>query len=288
MSSPRPPRELPSPIRPRLLVGALVLSMLLLPMLASGAAVAHVATISGLRFTHGHGGGGGSGSCGTNGVTSTQSTNWGGYAAETCLSNPASNSVSDVKGSWVQPAVTCGNTASYAAFWVGIDGYSSSTVEQTGTDSDCSSGQPTYYAWYEFYPAYPVNLDKTKYTVSPGDSISAEVLWTAGSSFTVSVSDSNPAHSWTFTTVGTVNNAARSSAEWIAEAPSSGHVLPLANFGTVQFTSCTATIGGVNGGIQNPTWAAAEITMVGHSYAKATPSGLTSSYQDFSVVWDHS
>jgi hypothetical protein len=40
----------------------------------------------------------------------------------------------------------------YAAFWVGLDGYSSSTVEQTGTDSDCVGKNPSYYAWYEFYP----------------------------------------------------------------------------------------------------------------------------------------
>ena len=39
------------------------------------------------------------------------------------------------------------------------------TVEQTGTDSDCNGGSPVYYAWYEFYPAFPVDLGMT---IKPG------------------------------------------------------------------------------------------------------------------------
>ena len=41
----------------------------------------------------------------------------------------------------------------YSSFWVGIDGYSSSSVEQLGTDSDCAGNTPDYYAWWEMYPA---------------------------------------------------------------------------------------------------------------------------------------
>src|SRR5208282_1862477 len=33
--------------------------------------------------------------------------------------------------------------------WVGIDGWSSDTVEQTGTDADCNGKTPFYYVWYE-------------------------------------------------------------------------------------------------------------------------------------------
>src|SRR5271163_4846802 len=65
------------------------------------------------------------------------SENWSGYAVV-----GAADSVSDAKASWTVPAVTCGasrrSPSAYSSFWVGIDGYSSSTVEQTGTDSDCS------------------------------------------------------------------------------------------------------------------------------------------------------
>ena len=78
------------------------------------------------------------------------STNWSGYA----VTGP-DGSVTDVKGSWKVPDVVCsspGTPNSYASFWVGIDGYGSNTVEQIGTDSDCSGGNAVYYAWYEFYP----------------------------------------------------------------------------------------------------------------------------------------
>src|SRR5437016_3235921 len=150
------------------------------------------------------------------------STNWSGYA----VTGPA-GSVTDAKGSWIVPSVTCSSAASYSSFWVGIDGFGSNTVEQTGTDSDCQSGSPTYYAWYEFYPG-PAFLI-TGITVRPGDRISAEAVYSATGLVTVTITDTTTAQS--FTTSGG-GGALRSSAEWIVEAPSSaGGVLPLANFG---------------------------------------------------------
>src|SRR5437870_4998940 len=61
------------------------------------------------------------------------STNWSGYAAETNLTAPAANAVTAVSGSWVVPQVT-GSSTGYSSVWVGIDGYSSATVEQIGTE----------------------------------------------------------------------------------------------------------------------------------------------------------
>src|SRR5260370_36002698 len=62
---------------------------------------------------------------------SFQSTNWSGYAV-----TGASGSVSDAKGSWTVPAIqgSCTSTNQYSSFWWGIDGRSSGTVGQTGTD----------------------------------------------------------------------------------------------------------------------------------------------------------
>ena len=54
----------------------------------------------------------------------------------------------------------------YSAFWVGIDGYSSQTVEQPGTLSDCSGETPQNLA-YEFYPADLTEI--TSVTVKPGN-----------------------------------------------------------------------------------------------------------------------
>src|SRR6267143_4394207 len=149
------------------------------------------------------------------------STNWSGYA----VTGPA-GSVTDAKGSWIVPSVSCSSVASYSSFWVGIDGFGSSTVEQIGTDSDCSGGSPTYYAWYEFYPGPAFLISGI--TVRPGDRISAEAIYSSGL-VTVTITDTRTGQS--FTTSGG-GGALRTSAEWIAEAPSSvGGVLPLANFG---------------------------------------------------------
>src|SRR5690348_12679669 len=59
------------------------------------------------------------------------STNWSGYAAQTNLTSPLSNAVTDVKGSWTVPTLSCTGTNTYSSVWVGIDGYSDNTVEQT-------------------------------------------------------------------------------------------------------------------------------------------------------------
>src|SRR5262249_16810121 len=86
-------------------------------------------------------------------TVATTSSNWSGYADQTNLNTPQNGAVTAVSGSWVVPSVVAGSSrSSYSSFWVGIDGYSSNSVEQIGTDSDVINGVPTYYAWYEMYP----------------------------------------------------------------------------------------------------------------------------------------
>ena len=96
-------------------------------------------------------------------ITRSTSTNWAGYSA-------TGGTFTSVSATWKQPAATCTSATAYSSFWVGLDGDGTNTVEQTGTDADCSSGKPVYYAWYEMYPKFPVNLSLT---INPGDTISA-------------------------------------------------------------------------------------------------------------------
>src|SRR3989440_8287423 len=95
--------------------------------------------------------------------------------------------------------------------------------------------------------------------------------------FTVTITDTTTGVS--FSTSARVHSAQRSSAEWIAEAPSSsGGILPLANFGTVSFSSCTATISGTTGSIGSFGASVQQITMVTSSgNVKAQPSALSGS-----------
>lgn len=213
------------------------------------------------------------------------SSNWAGYAVLTNLASPQNGAVTDVQGSWKVPVVVCSATPSaYSSFWIGIDGYSSNTVEQIGTDSDCSSGKAVYYAWFEMYPKFPVNLNMK---ISPGDSITAEVKYSGKGNFQLTIIDSTT-HA-TFSTTQKSPNAKMSSAEWIAEAPWSGGVLPLANFGTAYFTGAKATLNGHAGSISDSSWKYDAITMITSSGAtKALPSTLSSDGSAFSVTWQHS
>jgi hypothetical protein len=200
-----------------------------------------------------------------------ESSNWSGYAATG--GNGAFNSVS---ASWTQPTATCNDDGDeYAAFWVGLDGFNSNSVEQTGTDSDCSGGSPDYYGWYEMYPADPVYYNDP---VSPGDSMSASVS-VSGDTYTLVLTDNT--QGWTETQNISESGLSDSSAEVITEAPSSDTgPLPLADFGTINYSGSTAN--GQSMDSQNPT----QIIMVGSSGDQLDNTSSMDGSGDFSNTWE--
>jgi len=218
------------------------------------------------------------------------STNWSGYVAVTNLQHPGTGTVTDVSGSWAVPSVLPSTIHTYSSFWVGIDGYSDGTVEQIGTEHDYVPGQgQVNYAWFEMYPqgAYLI----VGFPVKAGDLMGAEVSYVSKNTFQLTLINYTKhlytiiPHSYTQSTT-----ALRSSAEWVAEAPSSSQgVLPLADFQHGLFSNCQATINGKTGSITNSHWADTSIIMetVGGTL-KAVPSSTTSSGSTFIVSWDHS
>src|SRR5262245_42314647 len=143
------------------------------------------------------------------------SQNWCGYAVESDLNAPLTGAVSDVKGKWTVPAVSSSGSAhTYSSIWVGIDGYSDNTVEQTGTEQDWTPAGPVYYAWFEMYPKFGYRI--LNFPVQPGDTISAEIKYIGNNRFTLTIS--NRTRNVTFSTTQR-HKARRSSAEWIVEAP---------------------------------------------------------------------
>jgi len=212
----------------------------------------------------------GSAATATRGVRngSTTSTNWSGYVL-----TGGSGAFTSVSSSWTEPAASCGSGTQYAAFWVGLDGYNSDSVEQTGSDSDCSGGTPDYYGWYEMYPADPVYFTNP---VSPGDSMSAAVT-VSGTSYTLTLTDSTQGWTQTENETGSFSN---SSAEVITEAPSSeAGPLPLADFGTINYSASAAN--GTSLGSQNPT----SITMVGSSGDQLDSTSGIDGAGGFSNTW---
>jgi hypothetical protein len=196
-----------------------------------------------------------------------QSTNWSGYAA--------TGKFTSVSANWTEPTGLCTSATRYSSFWVGLDGFNSGTVEQTGSEVDCSGGSPVYYSWYEMYPAFPHNF---RNTVRPGDKFFGSVTYNGGSSYTLVLQDLT--RGWSHTISKSLSGAANSSAEVIAEAPSSSTgVLPLADFGTVNFSNAKANGSAI--GNSSPV----QINMVNSSGQLKDQTSALSGGTSFSDTW---
>jgi hypothetical protein len=210
------------------------------------------------------------------GLTQVKSTNWSGYA-------DTGSSYSAVSAKWTEPSATCSSrTTQLAAFWVGIDGYSSSSVEQDGTIIECYLGTAYQYTWWEMYPTNAIQV--VGQTAASGDAITATVT-RSGTSYKLTVTDATHTAD-SFTTTQTCSSCANTSAEWIAEAPSgSSGIYPLANFHSWTASSATVTEGTTSGVISSFT--DDELTMINSSGAtKALPGTLNGSGNGFSVTWE--
>ncbi|MGH2915431.1 MAG: G1 family glutamic endopeptidase [Solirubrobacteraceae bacterium] len=240
------------------------------------------------------------------------SANWSGYAV-----GGSGTQFRSVSGSWVEPSVRCASGEAYSSFWVGLggsgqaaasnsmsatDGTGAGTaLEQAGTEVDCSaSGQASHHAWYELVPEPPVPISMA---VHPGDTMSSRVT-VQGTSVTIELHNHTTGASFHKTL--TVTNPNVSTAEWIAEAPSTCaqgatncSPLPLADFGKVAFSGATATTTtGHTGTITDGSWSAVAVSLnpnaAGYggptfasdsSGAAAAPSQLSADGSAFSVAW---
>ncbi len=240
------------------------------------------------------------------GPTTESSENWAGYAVTAAPG--ATTSFRAVSGTWVQPAAACPKEGpTYSGFWVGLGGFvlDSRVLEQIGTSSDCTkAGTPKYSAWYELIPAPPIPI---KLRVAPGDTMSA-IVAVSGSSVTLRLR--NLTRRAVFTKKVTLPDPDLTSAEWVAEAPSSCdgwgrcQTQTLTNFGTVTFSGAAAsTVDGQGGTISNPAWAVTSIRLFSRSPVRidprtgevqmdpedqlpgAVPSELSPDGDGFSVTW---
>jgi Peptidase A4 family len=233
-------------------------------------------------------------------ATSLTTVNWAGYAV---ASSPGA--VTGVKGVWRVPAVnplSC--PGGRASFWVGIDGLGPvllseprgrkprvpvetgfPTIERIGIDVTCSGPSPGYSAWFELYPYQPIAVIQSV-QVAPGDLIEAEVRFLPESGL-FNLALVNWTRNQSFITSGEAEQAQRSSATWIVEAPDSPALSPLADFGFVEFREAVVTANGAtlpigsNGGISAFTMA----TRNNPAELKAAPSLLYGQGSRFDVYW---
>jgi hypothetical protein len=191
-----------------------------------------------------------------------KSANWSGYAVHRGGTN-----FTRVTASWVQPSASCvSGQRTYSAFWVGLGGYNrgSNALEQIGTEVDCTAaGAIRSTAWFELVPqaSRAVHL-----AVHPGDALAASVA-VRGRRVTMTLNDATTHRSFHKTVSAALIDT--SSAEWIAEAPSvclgesSCQTLPLADFGSAQFTSARVqTTRGHVGSISDRSWGRTKISLL--------------------------
>lgn len=156
-------------------------------------------------------------------------SNWGGYAV-------TGGTYDAVTGNWIVPSLKCSVTKGDISFWSGLDGWTSSSVEQIGLDAVCASnGKIEYNPWVEMYPANSIYFTET---VKAGDTMTSSVTTNGTGSFTLVLAD--PTQGWTKTYTKTLASAALSSAEVIVEAIGSQNIPPNPDFGSVQFSDVTA------------------------------------------------
>lgn len=220
-----------------------------------------------------------------NGVTVADSYNWSGFAD----TSSTTGEFSAVSGSWTVPTVTCTSEDRVAAVWVGLDGATTSTVEQDGTSAQCFEGKAVYYSWYEMYPAGSVTVGTT---VKAGDKITSSVSRT-GTTYTLKVTDSTTSgNNISVTKTCAATTCTDKSAEWIGERPAltTTGIVPFAQFNTpISFTGASETAGGKSGTISTGP-SPEQIFMIDSTgtYDLATPSSLNSSGNAFTDKWDNS
>ncbi len=218
-------------------------------------------------------------SAGAKGTGQVGSYNWSGYADTT-----TAGAFTSVSGSWAEPATFCSAEQRLTAFWVGLDGFTNTTVEQLGTLAYCFQGQPYYYSWWEMYPGASVTVGST---VRPGDLISASVT-RSGSSYTLSLTDhTTPGNS--FSTVQTCDTSTclDQSAEWIAERPAFPiGITPLSTFTPWVPFAGQETANGVKGTIgSGPGVTAIQMVDATDTYQLDNVSGLKFGGTSFSARW---
>lgn len=221
------------------------------------------------------------------------SNNWSGYAA-VAKKNVA---LRFVQSTFTVPTVNCSAVPigsggqTYAAEWVGLDGFNSQTVEQTGVDSFCdsSTGAATNQAWWEMFPRDPVVFTG----VNPGDTIFVAVYFDSSTNqFQLTMQDKTTGASMQADQScpsGSVCD--RNSAEVIEEDPGGSVAggINLADFGTASFNTSRVTArDGLRGTLSaSKLWTSTKIIMQDPSgNDMATPSALTNGGANFNVTFN--
>ncbi len=199
------------------------------------------------------------------------SSGWAGYELSGAI-----GAFSSVSASWTEPSATCTKGDQDVAFWVGLDGVSSDSVEQIGTETDCTSGSASTLGWYDVYPADPVYFSNT---LDAGDVLTASVTFSGTKTYKLVLADAT--QGWTKTITVSETGLARSSAEVVTSGPgAAGGGTTLTNFGKITYTGCT--VNGTSMGGQSPV----KVTMVDEKGLVMVSPGAMTAAGKFTNTWE--
>jgi len=199
------------------------------------------------------------------------SSNWAGYAAR-------GGSFTSVSGTWTVPELSLDAPFGADAAWVGIGGLRSRDLIQAGTQQVVSgTGSVTYQAWFEKLPdvSHPLAL-----TVLPGHTVTVSIDLQAPDTWLISLTNVTTGQMLQRTETYA---SSHSSAEWIQEAPfARRRVLPLTEFGAINFSAGSAVKDGVSMSISDLEARAISLIDSNHR-ALAVPSPLGADGASFTV-----
>ena len=201
------------------------------------------------------------------------SRNWSGYTTTT-------GNFTGVSATWTIPQIANnnGNKLGTDATWVGIGGVDTHDLIQAGTQEIIGrDGQVAYNAFYE---TLPYSSRPLEVSVKGGDSVTVSLTQQSTGIWHISFKNNTSGQS---TSMNQQYDSSLSSADWIEEAPSSiRRILPLDNFGTIEFTNASAI---KNGQTVNLAEANAKaISMGSYGQTIATTSVLGTDNASFTVT----
>ncbi|KAI0133523.1 peptidase G1 [Xylariales sp. AK1849] len=144
----------------------------------------------------------------------------------------------------VPPGAPDGNY--YGSAWIGLDGDASgaTALVQCGITWSLIGGTLSWATWYEWLPNGETGTTDGSISIQPGDQFAMTLNVDSSTQVTVAVTDTtqNEALQSYVITAPDGSSVSGNVAEWVVEDLYPSQQLQFADFGTVTFSSCSATL----------------------------------------------
>jgi len=166
------------------------------------------------------------------------SVGWAGYIVSSPFNEQ--HQVVAISATWIVPKINASAGNGCSSAWIGIGGQIDKTLIQVGTEHNLQNGKENYAAWYEMLPGYAIKIEN--FTIVPYHRIVASLMLVDNESDIWNIQLSDTSNGQRFNR-NFAYKSELSSGEWIVErALINGQISNLADFGTITFSDCKATL----------------------------------------------